>query len=63
MLEQGIEASVRTVQRANDGALARTKGKTESGVKYVKRNALAGRAFASLSELESHLDGWMREAD
>jgi transposase len=26
---------------------ARTKGKVESGVKYVKRNALAGRRFAS----------------
>ena len=26
---------------------ARTKGKIESGVKYVKRNALAGRRFAS----------------
>ena len=27
---------------------ARTKGKTESGVKYVKRNALAGRVFDEL---------------
>jgi transposase len=53
----GVEARVCRPNRA------RTKGKTESGVKYVKRNALAGRAFASFSELESHLDGWMREAD
>ena len=30
---------------------ARTKGKVESGVKYVKRNALAGRRFASWEEL------------
>jgi transposase len=42
---------------------ARTKGKTESGVKYVKRNALAGRHFDSFSQLESHLAQWVREAD
>jgi transposase len=42
---------------------ARTKGKTESGVKYVKRNALAGRHFASFAQLESHLSQWVREAD
>jgi len=42
---------------------ARTKGKTESGVKYVKRNGLAGREFASFGELESHLATWMVTAD
>jgi transposase len=42
---------------------ARTKGKCESGVKFVKRNALAGRAFDSVAALEAHLSGWMREAD
>ncbi len=42
---------------------ARTKGKTESGVKYVKRNALAGRQFGSFAQLESHLAQWAREAD
>jgi transposase len=42
---------------------ARTKGKTESGVKYVKRNALAGREFESFGALEAHLVEWMREAD
>jgi transposase len=40
---------------------ARTKGKDESGVKYVKRNALAGRSFASWAALEAHLAAWMRE--
>ncbi|MDO3376808.1 IS21 family transposase [Geoalkalibacter halelectricus] len=40
---------------------ARTKGKDESGVKYVKRNAIAGRSFASWEELQSHLTRWMRE--
>jgi transposase len=40
---------------------ARTKGKDESGVKYVKRNALAGRRFASFVELEAHLEAWTRE--
>ena len=42
---------------------ARTKGKTESGVGYVKRNAIAGRAFASFAALEAHLASWIVEAD
>jgi hypothetical protein len=42
---------------------ARTKGKTESGVGYVKRNAIAGRSFASFAELEAHLATWMIAAD
>lgn len=42
---------------------ARTKGKIENGVKYVKRNALAGRSFASFAELERHLATWMAHAD
>ena len=40
---------------------ARTKGKDERGVGYVKRNAIAGRRFASWSEMEGHLARWMRE--
>lgn len=42
---------------------ARTKGKTESGVKYVKRNAIAGRRFESFSQLEAHLAEWQLAAD
>lgn len=42
---------------------ARTKGKVESGVKFVKRNALAGRTFESFAALEQHLAQWMDEAD
>jgi transposase len=42
---------------------ARTKGKTESGVKYVKRNALAGLEFGAFAELEAHLAAWMVAAD
>ena len=42
---------------------ARTKGKTESGVKYVKRNALAGLEFESFAALEEHLCAWMHDAD
>ena len=42
---------------------ARTKGKTESGVKYVKRNGLAARAFESFAALETHLIEWMFVAD
>ncbi len=40
---------------------ARTKGKDERGVGYVKGNAIAGRSFASWSALEAHLAWWTRE--
>ena len=40
---------------------ARTKGKDERGVGYVKRNAIAGHAFESWEALEAHLAWWMRE--
>ena len=42
---------------------ARTKGKTEAGVEYVKRNAFGRRAFASFTALDQHLAAWMIEAD
>ena len=42
---------------------ARTKGKTEAGVKYVKRNALADQAFESFAALEQSLRTWMTLAD
>ena len=42
---------------------ARTKGKTEAGVKYVKRNAVAGLTFPSFAALETHLTAWMAIAD
>ena len=35
---------------------ARTKGKDERGVGYVKRNAIAGHGFDSWAALEAHLD-------
>jgi transposase len=37
---------------------AQTKGKIESGVKYVKRNALKGQRFGSLEELNEYLRDW-----
>ena len=40
---------------------ARTKGKDENGVRYVKRNAIAGHRFDSPAALEAHLAWWMRE--
>jgi transposase len=40
---------------------ARTKGKDERSVGYVKRNAIAGHCFDSWPSLEGHLDWWMRE--
>jgi transposase len=40
---------------------ARTKGKVENGVKYVKRNALAGRRFTSWEDLNDWLERWSVE--
>ncbi|MGY3619383.1 hypothetical protein ACVJGD_005579 [Bradyrhizobium sp. USDA 10063] len=40
---------------------ARTKGKTENGVGYVKKNAIAGHSFASWDAFEAHLAEWERE--
>jgi transposase len=40
---------------------ARTKGKDERGVGYVKGNAIAGHPFISWAALEAHLAWWMRE--
>ncbi len=39
----------------------RHKGKVESGVRYVKRNGLAGREFTSRSEANTHLRRWVLE--
>ncbi len=39
---------------------ARTKGKDERGVGYVKHNALAGHSFDSMEALHRHLAWWMR---
>ena len=38
--------------------MPRHKGKVESGVKYVKRNALKGRVFTSLAEENQFLLNW-----
>ena len=62
----GFEAFCRdwTIQaRACAPYRARTKGKTESGVGYVKGNALAARRFSSLEELQGHLLDWSMKAD
>lgn len=40
---------------------ARTKGKTENGVGYVKKNALAGRCFPTWEAFEAHLEAWSRD--
>jgi transposase len=37
---------------------ARTKGKVESGVKYVKRNFLAGRSFVDLTDVREQWAEW-----
>ena len=37
---------------------AQTKGKVESGVKYVKRNFLPGRSFVDIVDLEEQLQQW-----
>lgn len=38
--------------------MPRHKGKIESGIKYVRRNALKGRAFEALSAQNTHLEHW-----
>lgn len=38
---------------------ARTKGKDERMVGYVKRNAIAGHTFSHWEALEGHLQSWM----
>jgi transposase len=40
--------------------MPRHKGKVESGVKYVKNNALKGHTFASLEQQNRHLADWER---
>ena len=40
---------------------ARTKGKMENGVGYVKKNAIAGHSFASWEAFEAHLAKWEHE--
>ena len=42
---------------------ARTKGKIENGVGYVKKNGLAARSFPSFAALEEHLSSWMVRVD
>jgi transposase len=37
---------------------ARTKGKVESGVKYLKRNFLAGRSFVDLADVREQWQQW-----
>lgn len=39
---------------------AQTKGKVESGVKYIKKSFLPGRDFASLEDLNSQLHKWIQ---
>jgi transposase len=40
---------------------AQTKGKVESGVKYVKRNFLPGRVFRDLADFNEQLAAWLSE--
>lgn len=40
---------------------AQTKGKVENGVKYVKRNCIAGREFESWEGMEMHIARWLAE--
>lgn len=40
---------------------AQTKGKVESGVKYVKRNFVPGRVFRDLEDFNAQLTAWQAE--
>jgi hypothetical protein len=49
------------IPRACQPFRTRTKGKAESGVGYVKKNALGSLEFASDEALDEHMVSWMRE--
>lgn len=38
----------------------RSKGKVESAVKYLKMNALPGKSFESIKQLNTYLEGWCK---
>jgi transposase len=40
---------------------AQTKGKVESGVKYIKRNFIPGRVFRDLADFNAQLAAWQAE--
>jgi hypothetical protein len=40
---------------------AQTKGKVESGVKYIKRNFIPGRVFRDLEDFNAQLSAWQAE--
>jgi len=40
---------------------ARTKGKVESGVRYLKRNFLAGRRFVDIAHLNREMELWLTQ--
>ena len=40
---------------------AQTKGKVESGVKYIKRNFVPGRSFRDLDDFNTQLRAWLSE--
>jgi len=40
---------------------AQTKGKVESGVKYIKRNFIPGRSFRDLEDFNTQLLAWLAE--
>ena len=47
--------------RACEGYDPESKGKVESGVKYVKQNALYGESFDSWQALEQYLVDWLKD--
>jgi len=55
---QDFARSYGSTPRACQPYWARTKGKVESGVTYVKRNALAGRRFVSWDVRNTWLEEW-----
>jgi len=47
-----------TVMLPTKPYMPRHKGKVESGIKYVRQNALKGHVFTSLAEQDQHLREW-----
>ena len=57
----GVRGLLGVLPRACAPYRARTKGKDERGVGYVKGNAIAGHRFESWARREAHLGWWQRE--
>jgi hypothetical protein len=60
---EGYGVSARAVQKLTSDRRWELSAAAMTTVKYIKRNALAGRRFASCAELDAHQTQWKQHAD